>query len=262
MSGADTPEVESLELYAREQRRREWLQASIEVTRSLLSSNGGEEPLHAVARAVNAIAAADLTVVVLPTDGGARLMIEVAVGAGTEDLVGFVFDAEGSINGEVIRTGRALLASDIRHHADGGQVPGAPPLVLMIGPLMAVPLLGDQGARGALAIGRLCGGAPFDQEDLELATSFANHAAIALELADARAYQQRMVLLEDRHRIASELHDHVLQRLFAVGMTMQAMSASVGQPHAERLEQLIADTDETIGRIRAVIHDLNDLRPL
>lgn len=258
MSGTDVPGAGGRpERHAHEQRRREWLQASIEVTRGLLSADSGVGPLHAVARAVNSIACADLTLVVLPTDGGERLMIEVAVGEGTEDLIGYVFDAEGSINGEVIRTGRPLLASDVAKRPGGGHLPGRSPLV--VGPLMAVPLIGDRGPRGALAIARRCGGASFHPEDLELATSFANHAAIALELADARAYEQRMSLLEDRHRIATELHDHVLQRLFAVGMTMQAMSASVGEPHAERLQQLIADTDETIGRIRSVIHDLNDL---
>ena len=259
MSGIDPFGSDGLELYAHEQRRREWLQASVEVTRSLLSSHQGEEPLLAVARAVNSIADANLTFVALPTDGGERLMVEVAVGEGAEDLVGYAFEAEGSINGEVIRTGRPLLASDVADGPGGGEIQGTSPVVV-VGPLMAVPLIGDRGPRGALVIARRCGGAPFDHEDLELATSFANHAAVALELADARAYQQRMILLEDRHRIANELHDHVLQRLFAVGMTMQAMSASVAEPHAERLERLIADTDETIARIRAVIHDLNDFR--
>ncbi len=258
MNGADTTALNELALYAHEQRRREWLQASIEVTRCLLSGTG-EEPLVAVARAVNSIADADLTLVVLPVEGGESLMVEVAVGEGTEDLVGFVFDAAGSINGEVIRTGQPLLASDMADRPGGGRVQGTS-VDISVGPLMAVPLIGEQGARGALAIARRCGGRLFDHEDLELATSFANHAAIALELAAARAYQQRMILLEDRHRIAGELHDHVLQRLFASGMSMQAMSGSVGEPYAERLEQLITDTDETIGRIRSVIHDLNDLR--
>lgn len=128
MSGINTPEFDDLKAYPHEQRRREWLQTSIEVTRSLLSSNSGEEPLHAVARAVNSNADADLTLVVLPTDGAERLMIEVAVGEGTEHLVGFVFEAEESITGEVIRTGQPLLASDVadrrrrtdpRHLTDG-----------------------------------------------------------------------------------------------------------------------------------------------
>ncbi len=196
----------------------------------------------------------------LPALDGDSVMVEVAVGEGTEDLIGFVFAGEGSVTGEVIRSGQAVLAADIADRPGGNRVQDAPTEIL-VGPLMVVPLLGNRGARGALAIARRCGGRPFDAEDLDLATSFANHAAIALELADVRAYQQRMILLEDRHRIAAELHDHVLQRLFAAGMSMQAMAAAVGAPYADRLEQLIADTDDTIGRIRAVIRDLNDLGP-
>jgi signal transduction histidine kinase len=244
-----------------EQRRRVWLQASIEVTRCLLSASG-EDPLEAIARAVNRIAEADLTLVVLPALDDASMMVEVAVGEGTEGLVGFAFDAEGSVTGDVTRTGQPVLTADVAADRPASARVRGCAAEILVGPLMVVPLLGDQGARGALAIARRCGGRPFADEDLELATAFANHAAIALELADARADQQRMAQLEDRHRIAAELHDHVLQMLFASGMSMQAMSAAVGSPHAQRLEQLIADTDETIGRIRAVIRDLHhDLGP-
>ncbi|GAA0635507.1 hypothetical protein GCM10009547_44560 [Sporichthya brevicatena] len=251
--------VDGLALYAAEQRRREWLQASIEVTRSLLSVSG-EDPLHAVARAANSIAGADLTLVVLPTPAGDQLMIEVAYGESTEDLVGIVVDARQSISGEVIRTGQPVLAVDVADRPNGVEQVRRKGPVVMVGPVMVVPLFGEQGARGALLIARRCGGEPFDHEDLELATSFANHAAVALELADARETQQRMSILEDRHRIAADLHDHVLQRLFAAGMTMQAMTASVDSPHLDRLEELITDTDATIAQIRAVIHELNDLR--
>lgn len=239
-----------------EQRRRVWLRASIEVTRCLLSVTD-EEPLEAIARAVNRVAEADLTLVVLPAFGGDSMMIEVAVGEDADGLAGAVFDADGSVTGEVTRTGQAVLSDDVAARPANGQGQSSgPPIV--VGPVMVVPMLGECGARGALVIARRCGGGPFGEEDLELATAFANHAAIALELADARAYQHRMALLEDRHRIAAELHDTVLQRLFATGMAMQAMSASVASPHAQRLEQLIADTDDTIGQIRAVIHDLHD----
>jgi len=240
-----------------EQRRRAWLDASVEVTRCLLSA-AGEEPLEAIARAVNQVAEADLTLVVLPAFDGNSMMIEVAVGENADGLVGVVFDAEGSVTGDVTRTGQAVLADDMAHTRNAAaRIQGSGP-ALTLGPVMVVPLLGERGARGALAIARRCGGLPFAAGDLELATAFANHAAIALELADARAYQQRMALLEDRHRIAAELHDHVLQRLFATGMALQAMSAVVAAPYAQRLEELIADTDDTIGRIREVIHDLHD----
>lgn len=244
-----------------EQRRRKWLHASVEVTRCLLSA-AGEDPLVAVATALNQVAEADLTLVVLPAFDGKSMIVDVAVGEGTDGLVGFVFDAEDSVTGEVTRTGQAVLSADVANDRPASaRVQGSGPPIL-VGPVMVVPLLGENEARGAVAIARRCGGQPFDNDDLDLATAFANHAAIALELADARAYQQRMALLEDRHRIAAELHDHVLQRLFATGMSMQAMSAAVGAPHAQRLEQLIAETDDTIVRIRAVIHDLHsDLGP-
>ncbi|MBA3742093.1 GAF domain-containing protein [Sporichthya sp.] len=251
--------LNGLAFHTHEQGRREWLQASFEITRSLLSATG-EEPLEVVARVVNQIVDADLTLVMLPVLDGDSMMIEVAVGEGTEHLIGFVFPSEGSVTGEAIRSGQAVLAADLAERSGGNPVQDAMPEIV-VGPLMVVPLFGDRGARGALGIARRRGGQAFNSEDLELATSFANHAALALELAAVRAYQQRMILLEDRHRIAAELHDHVLQRLFASGMSMQAMATSVGAPYAERLEQLIGDTDETIGRIRAVIHDLNDLGP-
>ena len=63
-----------------------------------------------------------------------------------------------------------------------------------------------------------------------MAEAFASQAAIALELADARADQQRLNVLEDRHRIARDLHDHVIQRLFATGLTTQATLAMVADP--------------------------------
>ncbi|HVE27703.1 MAG TPA: GAF domain-containing protein [Sporichthya sp.] len=249
--------LDGLALYAHEQRRREWLQASVDVTRSLLSVSG-EEPLKLVARTVNSLADAEITLVVLPADDDS-MMIEVAVGEGTGDLAGLVFAGAGSATDEAVWTGQPVLVPDATERPAPAPLRELMPTIV-VGPVMVVPLIGDRGARGALAIARHHGGRPFDAEDLELATSFANHAAIALELADARAYQQRLILLEDRHRIAAELHDDVLQRLFAAGMSMQAMAASVAEPHRERLGQLISDTDDTIGRIRRVIHDLNDLR--
>ncbi len=96
--------------------------------------------------------------------------------------------------------------------------------MLPVGPVMVLPLVGSQGIRGALFIGRLHGGHRFDDADLDMAKTFANHAAVALELADARVKEQRAVLLEDRDRIARDLHDHVIQRLFAAGLTVQSVA--------------------------------------
>lgn len=228
----------------------------MDVTRSLLST-AGEEPLAVIARSVNQVAAANFTLVALPTPGHERMLIEVAVGTGSAGLLGLRFDIASSISGLVLRTGQAVVVDDVRNCAHSATV-AATPGGSQVGPLMVVPLQGEKGTQGVLVIARRRGAPGFEDEDLELAVSFAGHAAVALELAAARADQQRMALLEDRHRIGVELHGHVLQRLFATGMSMQAIATAVGGPHADRLADLIADTDETIARIRAVIHDLRD----
>jgi signal transduction histidine kinase len=129
---------------------------------------------------------------------------------------------------------------------------------LPVGPVMVLPLTGSHEVRGALAVGRRHGRHPFDEADLDMATAFANHAALALELADPRADQQRMLLLEDRDRIARDLHDHVIQRLFSTGLTAQSTASAVtDERHRLRLPQLVSDLDDTIQQIRTTIFQLH-----
>jgi signal transduction histidine kinase len=90
-----------------------------------------------------------------------------------------------------------------------------------------------------------------------MATTFANHAAVALELADARTAQEQVTLLEDRDRIARDLHDHVMQRLFGAGMTVESIAAGLGpDPRADRLGRVVRDIDDTIRQIRTSIFQL------
>ena len=90
--------------------------------------------------------------------------------------------------------------------------------------MLVVPLLGSQaGARRALARRGSRAGPAFAEEDLEMAAGFANQAALAIELAEARAEQQRAAMLDERDRIAADLHDHVIQRLFAAGLSLQSV---------------------------------------
>jgi signal transduction histidine kinase len=90
-----------------------------------------------------------------------------------------------------------------------------------------------------------------------MAEAFAGQAAIALELSDARADQQRLGVLEDRDRIARDLHDHVIQRLFAAGLSLQSIAVD-DEAVDQRLTRTVAELDETIGQIRSTIFALQD----
>ena len=97
---------------------------------------------------------------------------------------------------------------------------------VQVGPVMVLPLLGREDVRGTLVVCRDPRPTPVHaRSTCEMATTFANHASVALELAEARRDQQRVLLLEDRARIARDLHDHVIQQLFAAGLVVQATAA-------------------------------------
>jgi signal transduction histidine kinase len=126
-----------------------------------------------------------------------------------------------------------------------------------VGPVMVLPLVGRHQVRGTLVVLRGPGRPPFSEVDAEMATTFANHAAIALELAETRRDQERMVLLEDRARIARDLHDHVIQQVFAAGLVIQATAVSLDEPAAEKaLQGVVADLDQAIKQIRVSIFQL------
>jgi signal transduction histidine kinase len=245
--------IDNARLYAEAGRRQRWLEASTEITRQLLSSEG-EPPLSVIARQLHEMADADVVAVVLPTADQSRLMVEVATGEQAAQLTALSYPVEKTIAGVAISTGRPVLVGDVTqqqtytvHLAQ----------LTSVGPIMALPLLGTQGSRGAVLVARTPGRHRFNEADLDIATTFAQHAAVALELADARADQQRMMLLEDRDRIARDLHDHVIQRLFAAGLAVQSVAASaVSDSGASRLNTVVDDLDETIRQIRTTIFEL------
>src|SRR5690606_12414488 len=107
------------------------------------------------------------------------------------------------------------------------------------------------GTRGALAIGRRVGGPRFLDGDLDLAMEFASHASVALELREARLTHERLALLEDRSRIARDLHDNVIQRLFGAGLALNGLDAQGLTPPARGTVDVVTRLlDEAIAEIR------------
>ena len=245
--------IENARLYDEARRRQQWLQASTEVSQQLLSTDG-EDPLQLIARQARQVANADVVTVVLPTADGQRLIVEVAAGQGADELTAFTFAIENTLIGVAFNSGQPVLVGDINEEP---QYTVHLSEVVPVGPVMVLPLGGAERVRGALVIGRLHGRRRFSEADLEMAMTFANHAAVALELADARADQQRIVLLEDRDRIARDLHDHVIQRLFAIGLTVQSVASGLGDDErGARLPRVVSDIDETIRQTRTSIFQL------
>ena len=126
-------------------------------------------------------------------------------------------------------------------------------------PVVLVPLVAHQAVVGLLAVVREPGGAPFVADDVRVVTSFAGTAALAVEFARSAGDRQRLALLEDRTRIAEDLHDLVIQRLFAVGLGLQALSGRVGPDGPrQKLASFIDDIDATIRSIRQTIFSLQE----
>jgi GAF domain-containing protein len=180
--------IDNARLYDAARDRGEWLRASAAITRRLLSANLDDEIefLRLVAEHSRNIARADLVAVVLPH--GQDLHVEVAVGSSAEGLRGLRMPLECSLSGRVFSTGRPLRMAAPDERAE---LRSAVPDGLDAGPVLVVPLVGSHGIHGVLSLVRMRGRPAFTAEDLDMATGFANQASVALELARARADQQR-----------------------------------------------------------------------
>ena len=246
--------IENARLYESATSRGEWLQAIAAITRGVLSAEPEDagDSLELVARTSLRIAGADLVTVVLP-GGPDELLIEVAVGSGADGLAGTRLPMSGSLSGQVFSTGTPLRQSV----GDAGSTPRPD---LDLGPVLAVPLHGSRKMHGVLWAARRRGRSAFGAEEVEMAAGFANQAALAIELAEARAEQQRVVMLDERERIAADLHDHVIQRLFAAGLSLQSTAGTLRAGEAaDRILATVDDLDATIRQIRTSIFQLQQL---
>lgn len=247
--------ISNARLYHESRLQQRWLEASVEIGAQLLAS-AGEDPLRMVARRAIEIADADVVAVCLTTPDGTAFVVEEMFGTGAEELIGRRFPLPGSMTGLALDRAEPMLVAN----ASGTDHPPTfLSSVMEAGPLMVLPLTGAGTPRGALSVCRARGRRAFTPRDLAMADGFASHASVALELADSRAAEQKLVLLEDRDRIARDLHDHVIQELFAIGLSLEGSAAQIAASNntaAERIRQRVEDIDRTIRRIRTSIFEL------
>jgi signal transduction histidine kinase len=240
--------IANARLFAQSEQRRRWLDASAQLTPLLLAEGQGRP--HALLITGHAADAADADFAVLAVPGDPeQVIVRGVTGTLAAGLMNRTVPLSGSLAGQAIRSGKPSLIT-------GGRLEtAAAALGAGIGPLIAVPLAAGERVLGALLLGRLVARPGFTESDLGMAASFAGHAAVTMELADARA-QILLAQAEDHARIAGDLHDQVIQELFALGMRLQGQAARSDPATAERINGYAATLDEVIRNIRTSIFGL------
>ena len=233
-----------------------WTEASREITTALLSGEPRVNPLQLIAERARELIEAEQAIVLVASDDEVpsehidTLVISTAVGLHSADVLGQTVPIEGSTTGSVYLSGTPVITDSFRHPIQAFTDVGQRPAIVM-------PLSAGDAVIGVMAVARNAHQQPFGHSHLELMSDFADHAAMALTLAASREQAREVSILADRERIAHDLHDHVIQKLFAAGMDLQGSVPHARSPgtrglRAEPDRRRLADHDQR--------HPLDDLQ--
>ncbi len=246
--------IENARLYDEARRQQRWLAASGEVTRKLLSTSDAGDALALITAKALEMSGADLVVLALPAADGTMLQIEHAAGESADDALGLMLPVASSASGQVLSSGQLMT---VENFSQDPHVAAAARENILLGPAILVPLGSAGNVRGVLTAGRRPGAMPLTAAAADMLVTFASQAGIALELAEHRRQAERVAVFEDRDRIARDLHDFVIQRLYATGMSLQGTVSLVSSPDvANRVSSAVDALDETIREIRSAIFAL------
>ncbi|GAA1192982.1 two-component system sensor histidine kinase [Streptomyces hebeiensis] len=248
--------IDNARLYEDTRRRERWLAASSDLTRGLLSGTDPDQVLYQVAATVRRLADADLVTVAVPFDGGDELVIEATDGEGAERVHGLVLPPT-TLAAKVYHSNERVSSGALSEEPqEGGGSAGQ----IELGPGFLLPLGGSEHVRGVLQVANLPGGQEFSEATMTMISGFADQAALALEIAEHRREADRRMVLSDRDRIARDLHDLAIQRLFASGLTLNSVLGRISdRPEAaERVRRVVDDLDDTIKTVRNTIYALRE----
>ncbi|MGW2201007.1 sensor histidine kinase [Streptomyces sp. NPDC001774] len=237
-------------LYEAARQRERWIDGSVAVTTALLSGGDADDALSVVAEQARRLADAAAGIVLLPAEAGGLEIVAVSSEPESPAL-GLVIPPESAVVDRLLE-GEAVFVDDAS--TDPRMVSR---LAARYGPSMMLPLQSGGRVLGALATPRARGGRPFTEAERTLATQFASQAALALMMAEAQRDRERLAVYEDRDRIARDLHDLVIQRLFATGMMLEsAQRRSVVPAVRDGVGKAVDELDVTIQEIRTAIFAL------
>lgn len=249
--------VQNARLYEEAQRRQQWLEAASAIQTRLLGGASPDDVFPDLVACARELAEADIALLALPVGDG-TLSVRAADGPAAAELVGQII-VEQSLTAEVMREGIPTTVANAQ--SDPRVWPGLLQAT-GVGPALYVPLRTAEAALGTLVVARLGEKPGFSDEVLQLVESFAGQAAIALRLGAAAADREQIAVLGDRDRIARDLHDLVIQRLFATGMSLESALRGMQPPEkVDRVRQAVDDLDATIKEIRTSIFALQNPAP-
>ncbi|MEV5607100.1 GAF domain-containing protein [Streptomyces sp. NPDC052225] len=237
-------------LYEAAKQRERWIDGSVAVTTALLSGGDADDALQVVAEQARQLSDSAAGIVLLPAAEGGMEIVAVASDQPSTAL-GVIVPPESEIVSELL-DGQAVFiddaATDPRVLTD---------LARDYGPAMMLPLQSDGRVLGTLVTPRARGARPFTEVERTLATQFASQAALALMMAEAQRDRERLAVFEDRDRIARDLHDLVIQRLFATGMMLEGAQRRSVVPEVQAgIGKSVDELDVTIQEIRTAIFAL------
>lgn len=247
--------MENAHLFVQERRRHRWLESALETTRLLLGQVDRDTALQMVAERLREVSRADGTAIILlsPESPDGVVIFAAADGYGGEQLLNTPVPLQG-LTARVIGTGQRIVSEDVTGEEGYDPPPEVMDAQADLGPGMYIPLTVAGKVLGVLVVGWRRG-APGDHiaaQEIELVEMFAGQAALALQQAQAR-----QLVLEDRDRIANDLRDVAVDRLFAIGSRLHGTTGLVARTEVERrMNDAIDELDETSQQIRSAIFAL------
>lgn len=252
LAGAAGFAIDNARLYESSRRQQRRLEAVNEITNQLLTGTDVQETLRLIADRAQELSKADYTLIALPEDPElpvadvGALVVVVCVGTDADAIIGQRLPVEGSTAGGVFATSTPRIVDKLEFQ-----------LLEQFGQAVVLPLGTGEDISGVLVTVRRNDAQPFDEYQVQIVESFADQAALVLRRAEGLADSRELEILADRDRIARDLHDQVIQRLFAIGLGMQSTHRRAKSPVvAERLTEHIEQLQEVIQDIRTVIFDL------
>jgi signal transduction histidine kinase len=243
--------IDNARLYAAAGYRQRWLEATAEITNVLLGEVDRTAALDLVARRAREVSGAQTVMVLLPDPDAGQLRVEVC-DPDDPALRGSALPIDETVLGRVLADGDAAIVDDLARASHW-------PVPVSTGAALIAPLAASGTVQGLLIVAHRQGGATFDDHlDVNLLSTFAGQAALALERARAQEERELFVVLEDRERIARDLHDVVIQRLFATGLHLQSAARLADERRRSDLAQVPARDRPDVGaRINGAVDDLD-----